>query len=135
MPHVIVEYTENIRAQADVPGLLKTINETLIAQDGVFPIGGIRSRAIALQDYRIADGDAAADDAFVHITLKIGAGRSDAVKQRVGDDLFDAIKRHFAALHASRYLALSMEIVEFSENGSYKHNNIHARFKKAEPSC
>jgi hypothetical protein len=50
------------------------INATLIAQDGVFPTGGIRSRAIELCDYRIADGSA--DDAFVHATL-IGAGRSD----------------------------------------------------------
>ena len=26
---------------------------------------------------------------------------------------------------------LSMELTEFSESGSYKHNNIHARYKRA----
>jgi 5-carboxymethyl-2-hydroxymuconate isomerase len=31
---------------------------------------------------------------------------------------------------ASRYLALSMELIEFGEEGTYKHNNIHKRFKK-----
>jgi len=129
MPHVIVEYTDNIRAEADVPALLKTINETLIAQDGVFPIGGIRSRAIALTDYRMADGEE--DYAFVHVTLKIGAGREEAVKKKACDELFEAIKQHFAALYAKRYLALSMELAEFNEGGSYKHNNVHARFKKA----
>jgi 5-carboxymethyl-2-hydroxymuconate isomerase len=41
------------------------------------------------------------------------------------------IKTHFASLYAKRYLALSMELVEFSEGGSYKHNNVHAKFKKA----
>jgi 5-carboxymethyl-2-hydroxymuconate isomerase len=129
MPHFIVEYTDNIAAEADIPGLLKKVNETLIAQGGVFPIGGIRSRAIRLSEYRMADGEA--DYAFVHMTLKIGAGRSAAEKKKAGDDLFAMIKAHFAELHARRYLALSMEITEFDEGGTWKHNNVHARFKKA----
>ncbi|EHP37824.1 5-carboxymethyl-2-hydroxymuconate isomerase [Cupriavidus basilensis OR16] len=129
MPHIIVEYTDNIRAQARVPALLKIINDVLIAQDGVFPIGGIRSRALALTDYRMADGEE--DYAFVHITLKIGAGRPEAAKKAACDALFEAVKAHFAELYAQRYLALSMELAEFNEGGSYKHNNVHARFKKA----
>ncbi|ABC34312.1 5-carboxymethyl-2-hydroxymuconate Delta-isomerase [Burkholderia thailandensis] len=128
MPHIIVEYTANIRDDARIPVLLKTINETLIAQGGVFPTGGIRSRAIELQDYCVADGTA--DDAFVHVTLKIGSGRDDATKKAACDALFDAIKAHFAALYERRYLALSMELAEFSETGSYKHNNIHARYRR-----
>ena len=128
MPHIIIEYTANLASEARLPVLLKTVNEVLIAQAGVFPTGGIRSRAIRLDDYRMADG--AADDAFVHVTLKIGSGRSDAVKKQTCDALFEAIKAHFAELYAKRYLALSMELSEFSETGSYKHNNEHARFKK-----
>ena len=128
MPHIVIEYTANLGAQARIPELLKTVNQTMIAQDGVFPTGGIRSRALRLDDYRMADG--AADDAFVHVTLKIGSGRSEAVKKQVCDALFDALKAHFAELYEQRYLALSLEIVEFSETGSYKHNNVHSRFKK-----
>jgi len=129
MPHFIVEYTSNIKHEADIPGLLSKANAVLIAQDGVFPIGGIRSRAIELLDYRMADGEA--DYAFVHATLKIGAGRTDAVKKKACDELFRMIKDHFASLYAKRYLALSMELAEFNEGGSYKHNNVHARFNKA----
>jgi len=128
MPHIVIEYTANLASVARLPVLLKTVNEVLIAQGGVFPTGGIRSRAIRLDDYRMADGEA--DDAFVHVTLKIGAGRSEAVKKQTCDALFEAIKTHFAELYAQRYLALSMELLEFSESGSYKHNNVHARFKK-----
>ena len=129
MPHFIVEYTANLEQDGDLPGLLKKVNEILIAQGGVFPIGGIRSRAIRLEHYRMADGQA--DYAFVHAQLKIGAGRDEATKQRVGDALFDMMKAHFAALYEKRYLALSMEIGEFSEAGTWKHNNVHARFRKA----
>jgi len=129
MPHVIVEYTDNLRADARIPVLLKTINDTLIAQGGAFPIGGIRSRALELHDYRVADGGE--DDAFVHVTLKIAAGRGDAVKKKACDELFAALDAHFAEVFARRYLALSLELIEFGEGGTYKHNNIHARYQRA----
>lgn len=129
MPHLIVEYTDNLKAEAEIPALLKKSNDILIAQGGVFPTGGIRARALCLSEYCVADGSS--DDAFVHLTLKIGAGRSPEAKQKVGDELFEMIKAHFAALYAHRPLALSMEIVEFSEAGTWKHNNIHARYRKA----
>ena len=127
MPHFIVEYTANLEPEGDLPGLLQKINATMIAQGGVFPIGGIRSRAIRLDCYRMADGEA--DYAFVHATLKIGAGRDEATRKRAGDALFEVMKSHFAALYDKRYLALSMEIAEFSEAGTWKHNNVHTRFK------
>lgn len=129
MPHFILEYTDNLKAEGDIPGLLAKINGAIIAQGGAFPTGGIRSRAIALTDYCIADGRA--DDAFAHATFKIGAGRDEAAKKRVCDALFEVMKTHFAALYEKRYLALSLELVEFSEAGTYKHNNIHSRFRKA----
>ena len=130
MPHLIFEITDNLDTpESDVPGLLQKANQVLINQGGVFPIGGIRSRAIWIKDYCVADG--VADDAFVHVTLKIGAGRSDAAKKKTGDELFAMISEHFAAIYQKRTLALSMEIVEFSEAGTWKQNNIHARYKKA----
>jgi 5-carboxymethyl-2-hydroxymuconate isomerase len=125
MPHFIVEYTSNIKAEARIPQLLAKVNETIIAQGGVFPTGGIRSRAVEVTDYCIADGQA--DYAFVHCNLKIGAGRTDAEKKKVCDELFAAIKDHFADLFSRRYLALSLELNEFSQAGTYKHNNIHAK--------
>ncbi len=127
MPHLIVEFTDNLQPDGDIGGLLPKLTQVLIDQ-GAYPIGGIRARAIELHHYRIADG--AADDAFVHATLKIGAGRSDAVKQATCDGLFEVMEAHFAELFARRYLALSLELVEFSEAGTWKHNNIHQRFKK-----
>jgi 5-carboxymethyl-2-hydroxymuconate isomerase len=129
MPQFILEYTDNIKAAADIPGLLKKVNDTIIGQEGsIFPAGGTRSRAVELKDYRMADG--ADDYAFVHVTFKIGAGRTEAQKKKVCDDLFEMMKTHFASLFATRYLALSMELYEYDERGTYKHNNVHARFKK-----
>jgi 5-carboxymethyl-2-hydroxymuconate isomerase len=129
MPQFILEYTDNIKAVANIPSLLKKVNETIIGQEGgIFPPGGTRSRAIELTEYRMADG--AEDYAFVHVTFKIGIGRTEAQKAKVCDDLFEVMKEHFAPLFATRYMALSMELYEYNERGTYKHNNVHARFKK-----
>ncbi|ASS98283.1 MULTISPECIES: 5-carboxymethyl-2-hydroxymuconate Delta-isomerase [Geobacillus] len=127
MPHFIVEYTANLGEEADIRGLLEKVHRVLIKRRDSFPVGGIRSRAIRLDEYYVADG--AEDDAFVHATLKIGAGRPEQVKKEVGAELFAVMKDHFAPLFAKRYLALSLELYEFSEAGTYKHNNIHARYR------
>ena len=74
MPHLIYEYTDNLAAEADIPGLLQKSNQVLISQGKVIPIGGVRSRAICLTDYCVADGTV--DDAFVHAALKLGTGRT-----------------------------------------------------------
>ncbi|WP_208324105.1 5-carboxymethyl-2-hydroxymuconate Delta-isomerase [Paenisporosarcina antarctica] len=127
IPHITVEYTDNLKEETNISLLLKSLNEVLIARSPTFPIGGIRSRAIELQHYYVADGSQ--DDAFVHVTLKIGAGRSDEVKQETSQAMFDVITTHFSEVFNRRSLALSLELVEFSEAGTFKKNNIHKRFK------
>ncbi|MGE8205029.1 5-carboxymethyl-2-hydroxymuconate Delta-isomerase [Heyndrickxia sp. NPDC080065] len=129
MPHFIIEYTDNIKAQTNIHDLLKKINGVLISRSDIFPVGGIRSRAVELHDYVIADGGY--DDAFVHACLKIGAGRSQEDKKAVCNEIFEVMKSHFAQLYQERYLALSLELIEFSETGTYKYNNIHSRYKKS----
>ena len=126
MPHFIAECTDNIREQADLPGLFAKVNEAPAAT-GIFPLGGIRSRAHRLDTWQMADGKH--DYAFVHMTLKIGAGRSLESREAVGEMLFGLIKAHFAELMASRYLALSFELDELHPTLNYKQNNVHALFK------
>lgn len=127
MPHITVEYTDNLRDDGDIRSLLNKINETLIAEGDSFPIGGIRSRAIELKDYVIADGTGE-NDAFVHVTLRIGGGRSEQVKKSACDKLFEVIETHFEVQFTNRNLALSMELYEFT-NPTYKKNNIHLRYQ------
>jgi 5-carboxymethyl-2-hydroxymuconate isomerase len=96
----------------------------------VFPPGGVRVRAIPCDEFSIADGSLP-DAGFVHAVLKIGAGRSDAAKQATCNGLFDIMKAHFARMSSTCGLALSLELNEFSEAGTLKHNNLHAHFKKS----
>lgn len=130
MPHLVLEYTSNLKAEADIPQLLRKLNQTMIAQGSIFPVGGIRSRALELIDYCMADDEE--DYAFVHITLTIGQGRTPEQRKTAGDAIFEVVKAHFAAQFAKRYIALSMALNEFNELGTWKHNNVHERFKAKE---
>jgi len=127
MPHFIAECTGNIRQQAELPRLFAEVNAYL-ADSGLFPLGGIRSRANWLDCWQMADGKH--DYAFVHMTLKIGHGRSISQLQLVMTGLFELIKTHFAALMAARYLALSLAVEELHPQLNFKQNNVHALFRQ-----
>ncbi|CAM3427379.1 5-carboxymethyl-2-hydroxymuconate Delta-isomerase [Hydrogenibacillus schlegelii] len=129
MPHVIVEYSANLEAEGDIPGLLRAINRTLLGFQPLIPIGGLRTRAYRAEKYVVADGTA--DDAFVHVTILLGRGRTEADRWKIGEAVFQTLKGHFAGLYARRYLALSLTVEEFSPLGTFKHNNIHARYASA----
>lgn len=127
MPHFIAEYSANLETEADFPSLFEKVHKVL-GDSGVFPLGGIRSRAIRMDIFRMAD--AKHDYAFVHMTLKVGAGRDLATRKKVADELFETIKQHFAELQAKRLLALSFEMQELNADLNYKQNNIHAFLQK-----
>lgn len=129
MPHFIVECTDNIRQQAELPRLFSAVNSHL-ADCGLFPLAGIRSRAHWIDCWQMADGKL--DYAFVHMTLKIGHGRSLAQLEPVMSSLFTLIKSHFAPLMAERYLALSLAVEELHPQLNFKQNNVHALFAQAE---
>ena len=123
MPHFIAEITDNIEQQADLPALFEKVHATLGAS-GVFPLGGIRSRAVRLDTWRMADGKH--DYAFVHMTLKVGHGRDLETRTQVAEQLFAVITEHFATLQAERLLALSFEMLELHPQLNFKQNNVHA---------
>ncbi|UOQ45892.1 5-carboxymethyl-2-hydroxymuconate Delta-isomerase [Halobacillus salinarum] len=125
MPHVIVEYTDNLSPHTDIQSLLEKLSKVLVGRKETYPIGGIRVRAHKVTDYCIADGNE--DDAFVHTTFKIGKGRSEETKLATCEELFQVIKEHFAPVYEEKYLALSLELAEFQYK-TFKHNNIHSRF-------
>lgn len=126
MPHLVVEYTDNLEPGAEIPALLAALAENL-CHSGVFPPGGVRVRALRLADYVVGDGGHD-DAAFVHVTVKIGAGRPASVRETLFAHLFEIIKGHFARRFEQGPLALSMYVEEVDEAGSFKHNNLHALY-------
>ncbi|MBN8847018.1 MULTISPECIES: 5-carboxymethyl-2-hydroxymuconate Delta-isomerase [unclassified Sphingomonas] len=124
MAHATVEWTANLEGEFDLPGLLALIAAEMRERSGgVFPVGGIRVRAIRLTDYVIADGKGP-DDAFINIDVKMGAGRDAAFRKAFFDQMFAAVKSFLGDLFERRPLALSLYVEEAE---GWKHNTIHQR--------
>ena len=126
MPHIVVLYTSNLEADADVGGLCRVLADTLLAQrdeagEVVFPVGGTRGRAL--------DGDE--DYGFVYLNLRMGTGRSDAVKKAAGDALSAAARRHLAPLLERRHVGITLQVDEApGQVYDAKLGNLHDLFRK-----
>ncbi|MDM1246623.1 MULTISPECIES: 5-carboxymethyl-2-hydroxymuconate Delta-isomerase [Acinetobacter] len=126
MPHFIAEYSANLEESVDFQDLFTQVNNFL-GGTGIFPLGGIRSRAIRMDKFRMADG--LHDYAFVHMTLKVGSGRDLETRQRVATELFAKIEAFFQPLKEQRLLAISFEMKELDPVLNFKSNNIHQFLK------
>jgi 5-carboxymethyl-2-hydroxymuconate isomerase len=126
MAHATIEWSANLKADLDVRGLMELIAADMRDNSGgVFPVGGIRVRAYRADAYVIADGTCA-DDAFVNIDVKMGAGRSAEFRRAYFDALFERVSAFLGELFDRRPLALSLYVEEAE---GWKRNSIHARLK------
>ncbi len=122
MPHFIAEYSPNIADIIDFDGLFTAVIDTM-QQTGIFPLAGIRCRASAASHYRIANGDK--KFGYIHMTLKIGAGRDSASQKTASDKIFATITAQLQPLYDTHLVAISFEVIELPPILNYKKNNIH----------
>src|SRR5262249_24016444 len=55
MPHFTIEYSANLDAHIDMGKVVEVVRKAAV-ETGIFPLGGIRVRAIRCEHYAIADG-------------------------------------------------------------------------------
>ena len=127
MAHIVVEYSANLRGQLDLPVFLRTVHEAALAT-GVFPIGGIRTRAYEARDYVIADANP--DNAFVHISLRVGHGRDVDTRKRACEVIFAAAVQELEGLYERLPLGITLEMQEIDPVLTFKKNNLHEYVKQ-----
>ncbi len=116
MPHVVLEYSDNLVDRPDLGRLLLEIHEALLAT-GAFVRDDIKSRAIRHDTYAVADG--APGRGFVAVEVRILAGRSDEVKAAAADGVLAALERAFPESLARQPVGLSVEIRDM-DRASYR---------------
>ena len=127
MPHQVIEYSANLASVVDIDGLVTALHDTAAWIDAL-PLGGLRTRAVAREHYRIAD--AHPDNAFVNVYLRIAPGRSFEVRQEAGEKLFEALCNFLEPTYSSSPLALSYEIRELDADLRWKKNNLREYMAK-----
>jgi 5-carboxymethyl-2-hydroxymuconate isomerase len=130
VPHFSFEYSANLHGRCDFAALCRVVRDTLL-ETGLFELGALRVRAFRCEDYAIAD--LAPENAFIDMSLRLGAGRTDAEKKAVGEKIFAAVRSQLAPLFETPHFALSLEIREIDRDLSWKQNALHARLRSAAP--
>ncbi|MHC6226839.1 5-carboxymethyl-2-hydroxymuconate Delta-isomerase [Pseudomonas sp. X10] len=88
MPHLNLEYSDNLRA-LDVDRLLLRLNHALVGSGQFADELDIKSRAQAFAHYRV--GVAPVERAFAHVKLAILSGRSVEVKKQLTSSLLEVL--------------------------------------------
>ncbi len=127
MPHLTIEYSQNIHDDADIQSFCAQMRDAMLAT-GTFPLGGIRVRAFPCQTYVIADGGG--EYGYMHMIVRVGHGRSEDRRLAVADALYAAAEDWLKPRMNQRPFALSLDLDELHPTTSLKRfNTIHAHLK------
>jgi 5-carboxymethyl-2-hydroxymuconate isomerase len=129
MPHFTIEYSANLDKRVDMAKVVEIVRNAAV-QIGIFPLGGIRVRAVRCEHYAIADGNP--NLGFLDMVLRLGEGRDLATRKKAGDHIFKALSAHLDPVFAQSKFALSFDMQINDKETSWKRNNIHEALK-AEP--
>lgn len=133
MPHLVILYTPNLERDTDMTVLCRALADAMLTvkdEQGaqVFPTGGTRVLAYPAAHFAVADGKG--DYAFAYFNLRMGRGRSEAVKRQAGEVLAAAAKAHLAPVLARRPVGLTLQVDEGPEVFDAKFGNLHPLFAK-----
>ena len=126
MPHFTIEYSANLDTRVDMGKLVELLRKAAV-ETGVFPIGGIRVRAIRCEHYAIANGEA--NFGFLAMVLRLGEGRDLATRKAAGEHIFKVLSSYLEPVFSSSKFALSFDMQVNDKETSWKRNNIHDALK------
>ena len=109
MPHYIIEHSPNIPPE----GLIHAVFNGALHSQLFLPNGAdIKVRAIAYQNFKLGDSKTS----FVHVVVKILAGRTDEQKQRLSQEI---IKKLSGLGHQD--ISITVEVVDMERQSYQKH--------------
>ena len=129
MPHFTIEYSANLDTRLDVGKVVEVVRKAAV-ETGIFPLGGIRVRAVKCKHCAIADGNP--QFGFLDMVLRLGEGRDLKTRKEAGEHIFRALSACLDPVFAGGKFALSFDMQINDKETSWKRNNIHEALK-AEP--
>lgn len=129
MPHITIEYSGNLADAHDVDVLVAVVHEAALDHDWV-PLSALRTRAVAREHYRVADG--APENAFVALTIRVGPGRTPEEKRSLLESLLAAAVDSVESVDDRLAIAWSIEVQEIDAEWRVNLNRIRERSVQAE---
>lgn len=119
MPHLILEYTDNL--EFDVRTFFQELHEALV-ETGAVNMKGLKSRAIKLTDYYIADGH----DGYkmVHLNIVLREGRPREIREEIAQRAMAHLEKTFGHHRENGYINISTDMSELEFGLALVHHNI-----------
>src|SRR6476660_7654221 len=107
MPHFTIEYSGNLDGRVDMNAVVELVRKAAV-ETGIFPLGGIRVRAVRCEHYAIADGQK--HFSFPGMRRRLGEGRALAGRKTAGEHRVEALSAYLDPVSANQEFALSFDM-------------------------
>tara|TARA_B100000683_G_C12290378_1_gene473715 strand:+ start:219 stop:614 length:396 start_codon:yes stop_codon:yes gene_type:complete len=121
VPHVIIEYSANVADHHDIDALVGVVHNAVVT-NGIGPHGGVRTRAIVRNHYRVGDADPA--NAMIAVVARLGPGRDAQTKKVFIDEILDAAEAHTMGESDALDIAWSLEVQEIDAEFRVNRNHV-----------
>ena len=91
MPHLILEYSANLRDVYPTSRALASLHRSMVKSE-LFTVSDIKSRAYEASDFLMGEKDSTTS--FAHVTVYLMEGRTLAQKVALSESLRDHLARH-----------------------------------------
>ena len=115
MPHITLEYTDNLVHKLNVTAFFADLHRALGEFEGIV-VADLKSRALCHERYFF--GDPKAVSAFAHLELKLLSGRDISVRRRLVDIGLKILGDHLDPVGPPGPCPLSVEVREM-DRGTY----------------
>ncbi|WP_397474729.1 5-carboxymethyl-2-hydroxymuconate Delta-isomerase [Pusillimonas sp.] len=116
MPHILIEYTPNL---VDLPfdAMLAAVTRRLADSPEVEDEADLKARVVCADQFRVGLADSRRG--FIHVTVRIMAGRTEEAKKDFSQRVADGMLEHMPTFDKDMTVHLSVEVVDI-ERGSYR---------------
>lgn len=110
MPHLIVEYADDLATDDDVIPMLDAVHAAAVST-GLFDETHIKTRAIPVRHYRTGTGHGP----FIHAQLRIKAGRTEAQKRELSGAVLAAIRSRDLPAQVITVEVVDMDVATYAK--------------------
>lgn len=90
MPHLVIEYAQNLEDRISIPALVSSAQESM-SRSGLFAPHTIKTRALAFRDFIAGGSVEGSGSSFIHAEVRLFEGRSERDREALSSAVFNCL--------------------------------------------
>ncbi len=116
MPHIILQTNRAREKPEETERFFRELHVLLHHTAGIKP-EHCKSRMLPIAGHLIGDGQA--DQDFAHLEIRLLEGRTDEIKQKIGEQVLELLKKYFSG-EENGHMQLSVEVIDMQRSNYHK---------------